>query len=246
MLEDIFIRPGPEGFRDETLDRYLAAGFYRMREDIFTTHSIYKERADGELFIEAVFWLRSEIARMSTPDTVKKIRRKCRHFNVRISPLLITEEMEILYVRYLLHIDFFIASSISENILSDDGPNPFDTWMVEVRDGNRLIAAGLFDKGKESIQGLVNFYDPEYSKYSLSKYMMIALVDHGRETGMRYFYPGYIYAVDGKMDYKLFTGLDGMEIYMPVEKEWHEYRRYDKDALLAYAKKHLTGKKRIP
>ena len=246
MPEDIFIDPGPEGFRGETLDRYLAAGFYRMREQIFTTHEICKTQLDGRVGFEPVFWLRSEIARMSTPDSVKKIRRKCRHFDVRISPLHITEEIEDLYLLYYMHIDFDIAFSAFRSILIDDGINPFDTWMVEVREGDRLISAGFFDKGKESIQGLVNFYDPEYSKFSLSKYMMIRLVEHGRETGMRYFYPGYIYAVDGKMDYKLFTGLDGMEVYMAMEKEWHEYRRYDKDALAAYAKRHLAGKRPRP
>ncbi|MEJ7659632.1 MAG: hypothetical protein WKG07_08390 [Hymenobacter sp.] len=44
---------------------------------------------------------------------------------------------------------------------------------MEVRAEGHLIAAGIFDQGTRSLAGIVNFYDPDYRKYSLGKYLML-------------------------------------------------------------------------
>ena len=40
----------------------------------------------------------------------------------------------------------------------------FDTKTIQIRDGEKLIAASYFDMGKLTMMDITNFYDPNYKK----------------------------------------------------------------------------------
>jgi arginyl-tRNA--protein-N-Asp/Glu arginylyltransferase len=95
----------------------------------------------------------------------------------------------------------------------------FDTHCVRIYDENKLIAMGLFDKGKVSIASILNFFDPHYSKYSLGKYIILLIIEKMKEWGMFCYFPGYIVAGKPKFDYKLFLGEEAAK-YMNKELSW--------------------------
>ncbi len=60
--------------------------------------------------------------------------------------------------------------------------------MIEIRDGNKLIAAGFFDLGEISVAGILNFYHPDYKSKSLGIYLLLLEIDHAKKQGKEWFY----------------------------------------------------------
>ena len=96
----------------------------------------------------------------------------------------------------------------------------FDSYVIEVRDGEKLIAAGIFDNGDESIAGIMNFYDPEYRRQSPGKYLMLLKTEYARQQQKAYYYPGYIVGNYPKFDYKLFTCQPATEVFDDLANQW--------------------------
>ena len=55
--------------------------------------------------------------------------------------------------------------------------------MVQVRDGDKLIAVGYFDKGKTAIAGILNMYHPDYKQYSPGKFLMLKKLEYALSQG---------------------------------------------------------------
>lgn len=72
------------------------------------------------------------------------IRKKCAHFTVTCRKAEITDQVEELYNQYKSHIDFSAAASCREYLHLREFENPYDSMMIEVRDGNILVAVGFF------------------------------------------------------------------------------------------------------
>ena len=98
-----------------------------------------------------------------------------------------------------------------------------------MRDGERLIAIGYFDEGRESAAGILNFYHPDYRKYSPGLFLYLESIRYAAEGGKRFFYPGYIALDYTKFDYKLLPGPERVEIWdtdtacwLPYSGSFHE------------------------
>ncbi|MEO7265222.1 MAG: GNAT family N-acetyltransferase [Ferruginibacter sp.] len=216
MIEPLILYP-PRLFGKE-LDDFLSIGFYRMGQGIFSTHYLIVNDQ-----VHEVNWLRYHIPGFIFSKSANKINRINRQFSTSIKPLLITDEIETLYSLYKTAIDFDPAISVSSWLMEEQDINVYDTRMMEVRDGSRLIAVGIFDKGESSIAGIMNFYDPAYKKYSLGKYLMLQKVKYASDENMEWYYPGYIVIGYPKFDYKLFMGHTFASIYQPGKNAWIPY-----------------------
>ena len=204
----------PKSISPQELDDYLKIGWYRMGQAIFTTDSI------KDNFNEyPVFWLRIHLPELTTSKTHEKIYKANKHFKVTIKPLDITDEMEDLNEQYWL--STIIGSPFLRDSLLEGADNSiYSSYAIEIRDGNRLIAVGIFDDGLVSIAGIINFYDPGYKKYSLGKYLMLLKAQYAFSQGKTWYYPGYIIQGYPKFDYKLFVDRDASEIYIKSTDEW--------------------------
>lgn len=214
----------PEAVRGSHLDLLLHMGWYRMGQTMFTIHYIHLENR----YIR-VFWLRYKVSGFSFSKAAERIGRSLKDFDVSILPLALTQEHEELYAKYVESINFETSSS-PFTILFDKPwhpewtyPNVFDSYMIEVRDGKKLIACGVFDRGRQASAGILNFFDPEYKKFSPGKALMVAKLKKTAQWDMAYYYPGYIAARYSKFDYKLFLNPEMAEIYDPISQEWLPY-----------------------
>lgn len=208
----------PSTLTGAQLDDYLSVGWYRMGQSIFTTNYI----APGER-IYWVFWLRYHLPSILPGRSQRKILAANRHFTVAVKPFTLSRELEELYSFYKMKIDFDAPGTVSDFLFDETGRNIFDTWIVEVRDKDKLIAAGIFDNGKESIAGIMNFYHPDYSRFSPGKFLMLMKADHAKTNGKQWYYPGYIVQGLPKFDYKLFLEKEIAEIYLPTHGNWTRY-----------------------
>ncbi|MBL7742412.1 MAG: hypothetical protein JNN00_02955 [Chitinophagaceae bacterium] len=197
------------------LDEYLAKGWFRMGQTIFTTDFIPVE---GK--IHPVFWLRFDIRKVKFGKKQKRLLATNKEFTVAIQHFRLTDELEALYSIYQANIDFETSPSVESNLLDGDIANIYDTQLITVRDKGRLIAAGIFDNGFNSMAGILNFYHPEYKSKSPGKYLMLLKINYAIETGKHYYYPGYIAGGFSKFDYKLFPDVNAAELYDSVREQW--------------------------
>ncbi|MBX3254416.1 MAG: hypothetical protein KF862_09770 [Chitinophagaceae bacterium] len=211
----------PEHLYHEQLDALLSMGWYRMHQSVFTTTHIFME--DRSL---RVFWLRYVIPALQFSKKQQKLLQQNQRFSVVNKPIIITDEMEELYALYKTVIAFEPSPSVAEWLYGEEGDKGiFDTHVIEIRDADKLIAAGIYDKGKNSIAGIMNFYHPQYRKFSLGKYLVLLKVQYAKAFHCKWYYPGYITYGYPAFDYKLFLGEPNVEVFLPELYGWHPYNK---------------------
>ncbi len=231
-----FVFPDESGFTNQMLDEYLASGYYRMQHLLFTTHATQVNIEGNEL---PVFWLRVPVKNILEKKGALTVRKKCAHFNVVFGEAIINQEIDDLYSIYKSKMDFEAANTCGSYLHDANIPNPFSSHTVQVRDGSTLIAVGYFDIGAKSMAGILNFYHPDYKKYSLGKYLMLKKLDFARDNNFDFYYTGYISTETNKFDYKIFPDENAMQVFLPVQKQWLPYQQLGKQKLAEYFENYI-------
>lgn len=196
----------PQTLKADELDRYLHLGWFRMGQTIFTTHFLNFKKN----FYSAV-WLRIDLQKFAEDNTQRKLFKRNTAFQTTIQPAAVTAVHEALYEKYKQNVTFEASASL-KTLLSGRSPYKlYNTYEVNVHDGDKLIASGFFDLGKNASAGISSFYDPDYKKYSLGRYLIYQKVNFCQQYGMRYFYPGYFVPGYSFFDYKLSIGKPALE-----------------------------------
>jgi arginine-tRNA-protein transferase len=210
-------------FKGEVLDNFLSHGWYRQGSTVFTTHFI---SPFGDEKHYRVFWLRYKVSAVKLSSKSSAIVAANRAFTVTCRPFQYSKEIDDLHARYAGSLKFFISESIADK-LQDFGNRIFDTHLIEVRDNGKLIGGGVFDLGANAIEGIVNFYDPGYKKFSLGKFLIIQKYRYCAHNKLEWYYPGY-YSVDHPIfDYKLFLDKKATEVYVPEAGLWIDYPQFE-------------------
>ena len=198
----------------QDLDEYLAKGWYRMGNTIFTCQFLLQNR---NLF--SATWIRLDLDGYAFNKRNRKtMSRNGRMFTYKIAKAEITDEKEALYQKYRKNFDGYISEDIISNLHEGHYREVFDTWNIEVYHENKLVALSFFDKGDISLASILGIYDPDYSKYSLGYYTLLLEVQTAQKLGMRYFYPGYIVHDNPRFDYKEKIG--DVEYYDFLDSKW--------------------------
>ena len=206
--------------RGDALDFYLAQGYYRMQQDLFTCQFV---PFDSRLY--TAHWLRIDLARVAWGPEQRRLLRRNARFTATVHPFRLTAEYEELYARYRAAITFDAAPTIAAVLLGEATHNVFNTQIIELRDEGRLIAAGVLDFGERTLAGILNFYDPAYHRYSLGKYLLLLKTDYARRRHLDYYYPGYLVHDYPKFDYKLFACATATEVFDSISGQWRPFSR---------------------
>lgn len=214
----------PQSLHPLLFDAYLEKGWYRMYQHIFTvTHWLNAETLE----IDRVWWIRYHRDAIQLHDSHKKIMKKNRNLRVVFGEFKgITQEDNDLFSIYSASTDFEGYTSLARCLYGTEEPQQeslFDTRMVSVYDGQKLVARGLFDVGTKAVMGKINYFDPAYRSYSPSKFMILKIIEYMRQRNWEWFYPGYIIVGRPKFDYKLFLGKESAEYYDPDKEAWLPY-----------------------
>ncbi len=210
------------------LDLYLSLGYFRMQQDMFTCRYVVFDTT-----FSAVHWLRIDLERAEFGKKQRILLRNKEKFRIQIKPLVLSKEIETLYSLYRDSVDFDAPQTVDACLFGGVTYNVFDTWTVEIRDEDRLIAVGVFDNGAKSIAGIMNFYDPAYYKYSLGKCLMLLKMEYAQQQQKAYYYPGYLASEYPKLNYKLFACEAATEVYNDNTGEWYPFSWDMISALLA-------------
>ena len=209
-----------DSVKGEILDYYLAKGWYRMGMYVFTTAIVQTEEATFP-----VYWLRYSTPQIRFNKSNLALLKKNKHFTVSYQPLILTKELEDLHTAYYHSINFETSPNLQEFIF-EPGREIFDTHVIEIREAGKLIAAGIFDKGKDSIAGIRIFFHPDYKKYSPGKHLILLKCNFCRLHRINWYYPGYFSPNYPKFDYKLFVDKNSTEVFIPVENTWIAYKDF--------------------
>ncbi len=200
------------------LDICLSRGYFRSRQDVFTRQYVF---FDGKYY--PAYWLRVDLANVSFGLKQSRLIRVNQIFSVAIKPFVLNQEVETLYSAYRNSLDFHSFESIEACLMGGATQTLFDTHIIEVRDGGKLIAGGIFDTGERSIAGILNFYDPAYRKLSLGKYLMLLKIQYAQLHHKAYYYPGYLLGGYSKFDYKLFPCEAATQVLDESSNHWHPF-----------------------
>ncbi|MEO7535504.1 MAG: hypothetical protein ABIU30_16725 [Ferruginibacter sp.] len=203
------------------LDSYLAQGWFRMRQTIFTTNFLHFSNQ-----FYSVLWLRVALNGFVPCRKDRALRKLNAGFRTEIKKAAVTPAHEALYQLYKKAISFEVSMSLNDLLIGNEIYNRYDTHEVNVFDGDKIIAAGFFDLGEQSAAGISCIYHPDYKKYSLGKYLMFLKIDFCRQQQMEYFYPGYLVPGYPAFDYKADIGKDALEWFRFSTGEWLPYKDF--------------------
>ncbi|CAH0994560.1 Aspartate/glutamate leucyltransferase [Emticicia aquatica] len=216
----------PESLTAQELDICLANGWFRMGQSIFTTNFLRFQD-----IIYSSIWLRIGLLNLQESNFQKKISKQNAKFKVIIQPAKPSVEHEMLFSKYREKMTFEPAPTVYNLLYGQKEERAslqlFNTFEINIYDQNRLIAVGFFDLGKDSAAGISCFYDPEYKKYSLGKYLMYLKMDFCKKSGCKFFYPGYFAPGYRLFDYKLDLAKPTLEYLDLVTDEWRPFEEYD-------------------
>lgn len=205
----------PESLSPHELDGYLARGWFRMGQTIFTTNFL---NFNNELY--SAVWLRVRLKDFTSDRVFDQLGRMNARFTVSFQRANINREKEELYARYRSSVGFHASASVQALMYGSSSSDIYQTQEVTVRDGKRLIATGFFDVGRSSVAGITCFYDPLYKRNSLGKYLMFLKLIFCRDLGYQYFYPGYFVPGYRPFDYKLKIGRPAIEFLNVAANTW--------------------------
>lgn len=213
-------REYPKKILPEELDHYLAKGWYRMGQSIFTCHFLWF----GERLYSAV-WLRLDLRDFSFNKKQRKImQRNRKHFHYVYRPAKLDIAKEILYQKYKTKFDGRLAPNLKESLQDGADFNIYNTYEICVYDeDNHLVAFSFFDVGEKSIASIQGIYDHDYSTYSLGYYTMLLEMKYGLEHHIAHYYPGYIVPGYQRFDYKKRIG--AVDYYDIKQEKWLLYNK---------------------
>lgn len=216
----------PDEFAPDAFDMYLDLGWYRMRQYLFTCTHLFDFDEEMELqALRRVWWIRFHIPSLVPRGSHRRILRKNRNFRVEVAPYpTIREGDEDLFSRYRASINFDTYPSLQDALIGENEDwTIFNSWAVTVYDGEKRIALGIFDKGLTSASSQLHCYDPDYAACSPGKFLMMMTLQHLSARGYEWYYPGYVFAGNPKMNYKLFLGMESVSYYNPDMEKWEAF-----------------------
>lgn len=212
----------PPNLHGEILDIYLANGWFRSGQYIYTSKILNFE---GELF--SPIRIRLPLENYTFRKSLRKIWNKNQKFQTIFHKAFINKEKEDLYKRYKTRLDGYVAKTLKDSLQEGGETTVYDTYEAAVYDDGKLIAVSYFDLGENSIASIKGIFDLEYSSYSLGIYTMLAEIEYGKKNGFKYYYPGYVIPGYPKFDYKLRIGTVDyykaeFDLWLPFEKMKNE------------------------
>lgn len=209
----------------EDLDHFLLKGWFRSGQSINTSTILnFKSRLYSPVRV------RLPLKNYNFKKNLKKLWNKNKAFKTVCRPFLLSEEKESLYSYFENKYKNEVPVTLKKYLLDSKENSIYNTYEVAVYNiNNELIAASFFDLGKKCLASILGIFNPDYKKYSLGIYTMLAEIQFGIDNGFEFYFPGYVTPGYPKFDYKLKIG--NIEYYEPLKDSWHVYEQMREEKL---------------
>lgn len=192
----------PEKTLTKDLDLYLSKGWFRNSVMLHNSKVICLDRK-----ISSILNIRAPLDSYYPSKSLRKILKKNNtQFSFLITEVHITKEKQTLYKQHLSKFKGFLFENLEQFLYANTNMNNFNTYELNIYDGDKLVAFSFFDIGEKSMASLIAVYDQSYNSFSLGIYSMLLEVEFAKENNIEYYYPGYILDNSAEFDYKLRLG----------------------------------------
>lgn len=223
MLAELYY---PSSLEPKDLDAHFEDGWFRMGQAIFTTNFLkFKE------ILYSAIWLRIDLNTFEMSRTQQKLQKVNSKFTIEIQEACVDDTKEILFEKYQEYVPFDTAPNLQQLLYGHGVNDIYETLEICIYDGSKLIACGFFDLGENTSAGISCFYDPEYKKYSLGKYLMYLKMDFSKKKGFDFFYLGYFAPGYPLFDYKLDLAKKSLEYLDLVTGVWLPIEHFSYDTI---------------
>ena len=140
-----------------------------------------------------------------TSKNKKRCDKKNNFLSMHIGHALGTIEHYILFRRYVeaRHKNGGMASMEWLDFINMIETAPLATKLYDFKDETgKLYASMIVDEMKDGLSAVYSFFDPDFYKNSLGKWMVYQLINHCNNLGKKYVYLGYWIKEFPQMDYK--------------------------------------------
>lgn len=217
----------PQEIFPEELDSYLAKGWFRMGQTIFTCRFITFQD-----ILYTTVWLKLSLVGNEFSKSQRKLIRKNRNqFNVVRRKAIFDSEKEELYKIHRRRFSGHVARTLRSSLFGDTSFNIYDTYEIAIYDEGQLIGCSFFDRGEKALASIMGMFHPDYHKSSLGYYTMLEEIFYGQQQGYEEYYPGYVVPGYAKFDYKLRVG--DTDYYDEESGVWLPYKNLDHQTLLS-------------
>jgi leucyl-tRNA---protein transferase len=194
-------------------EKLLANGWRHNGQMVYRTSRDINDD-DGSLL--HVLPLRYRLKNFDMSKSQRKIWRQNQDLTFRIIPLSITDEINALVAQHTQRFKSRVPTSIYD-FVSDVPRSPFQSFQMEIRKADKLIAATFIDLTRHSLSSTYAAFDLSESKRSLGNFTMLLEIELAIQMKKAYHYPGYAYQEPSSMEYKKrFKGVE----YFDWWNEW--------------------------
>jgi thioesterase domain-containing protein len=215
-----------ESLSKSELDYYLSKGWFRLR---FGNHMFTDTKAPFDNKYFPIKWLRYKLDESFLRKSIKSNNRynQCKKFKSMLLDFNYEnekDEIEPLYTKYRSNVNFDAYTSVYSAVHHADAASSiFNTKIIKLYDYDKLIGVGLFNVGEISGSGVLYYFDHEYRRYGIGKYLILLELEYLFAHHYRFHYPGFIFIGHPKLDYKLSVEKSGIEYYDPEIDQWLSY-----------------------
>lgn len=200
------------------LDKLLSKGYFRTGNYLMRTRVLYfNDEILNTLHIRILLE-----THLLSKSLKKLLHKNNKRFSYSIQPYNITIEKEYLYKQHRARFKGNASASLSGFMYDNYNKNIFNTYEINVYDGDVLVAYSFFDVGINSIASIIGIFDQAYEKYSLGIYTMLLEMEYAKSMQFKYYYPGYVAYEPSQFNYKLRLS-DLFEYYDWYTQTWHPF-----------------------
>lgn len=180
------------------MDGLWAAGWRHFGRYFFR----YSTQPDEHGGTQTITPLRIDLVSCSFTKSQRRVLHRNAGLRCEIGPAGIDDELRAMFQRHKQRFTRNIPEELETFLGPDPAAGPCECCMVRVFDGDRLVAASFFDVGQSAASSVYGVFEPEYEKHSLGIFTMLKEIEHCRDSGLRWLYPGYATQEPSAYDYK--------------------------------------------
>lgn len=209
---------------DEELDLMFENG-WRRAGNIFYRYSYdtHEDITTGAGPLQ-VLPLRIPVNNFTLTKSQAKIWRKNENFHWNLVAGRPTDAHHELFLLHRERFERNVPDSIFDFISTTHESLPTRGLILDVYDGEKLIATSLIDHTPKSMSSIYAMFHPDYGAYSLGVYTMLLEIYSCRQLGNTYYYPGFAHHESSFYDYKKrFNALEWLD--WKGTMDWLPYER---------------------
>ena len=194
-LDDAFIC---DSVPAEIMDKVWAAGWRHFGRYFFRYSS--QQANDGST--QTITPLRIDLVPFAPTKSQRRVLAKNADLRWEIVPAVLDDELRAMFQRHKQRFTHNVPDDLENFLGADPATGPCECRMVRVFEGERLVAASFFDMGLTAASSVYGLFEPEFTKRSLGIFTILLEIQHCRESGLRWLYPGYATHEPSAYDYK--------------------------------------------